>query len=364
MLRLKERTSSPKIAAPRSVPGRRSQQLPRILVRIYVAAAVLIAGTALATCAFYYSASHPVTWSDALYMTLISATTVGYGEIIPLDTFGLRMLASLVAVLGFGTLTFLFTSFTVFFLESDIDYNLRRRRMEKQMRKLQGHYIVCGFGRVGRNVATELMNTNRHFIAIDPEEIRFEENKERFPGLLYLHGDASDDDHLAAANIEQAKGVFAVTGDDSRNLMIVITAKQLNPAVRVVARCQEVRNMQKMKKAGADAIVSPDFTGGMRIASAMIRPHVVGFLDEMLKSEKRLRVEEILVPANFPDTPLEKLGLRSPEYVLLAIREAHDWVFNPSENYIVSHGQTIITMSSPAGRHELEVLLAEMSDQD
>lgn len=342
------------------MPGRRSLQLPRILVRIYVAITVLLLGSALATAAFYYSASQPVSWADALYMTLITETTVGYHEAVPLDTFGTRMLASFVALLGFGTITFLFTSLTIFFLENDIDYSLRRRRMEKQVRKLQGHYIICGFGRVGRNVATELMNTNRHFVAIDPEESRFEENKERFPGLLYLHGDGSDDDHLAAANIEEAKGVFAVTGDDSRNLMIVITAKQLNPSLRVVARCQELRNTQKMKKAGADAIVLPDFTGGMRIASAMIRPHVVGFLDEMLKSEKRLRVEEVPVPVDFPETPLEKLRLRSPEYVLLAVREAHDWIFNPPKDYVLRHGQTLITMSSPAGRQELELSLLEL----
>ncbi len=343
---------------------RRSQHLPRILVRIYVAAAWLVVFIIAATCAFYYAASEEHTWSDALYMTLITITTVGYGESVRLDTLGLRLLAGFVAIVGFGTLTFLFTSLTVFFLENDIDYNLRRRRMEKQVRKLQGHYIVCGFGRVGRNVATELMNTNRHFVAVDPEEARFEDNKDRFPGLLYLHGDASDDDHLAAANIEEARGVFAVTGDDSRNLMIVITAKQLNPHVRVVARCQEVRNIQKMTKAGADAIVSPDFTGGMRIASAMIRPHVVTFLDEMLKSEKRLRVEEIPLPKDFPDTPLERIKLRSLEYVLLAVREAHDWVFNPPREYILQRGQTIIVMSSPAGRQELELLLAEIATGD
>lgn len=352
----------PKIEMPRSLPGRRSVQLPRILMRIYIAVAVMLAVIAASTVAFFHSAES-VSWSDAFYMTLITVTTVGYGEVVPLNTLGLRLLAGTVALVGFGAITFLFTSLAVFFLESDLDYTLRRRRMEKQMRKLQGHYIVCGFGRVGRNVATELMNTNRHFVAIDPEEARFEENKERFPGMLWLHGDASDDDHLAAANIDEARGVFAVTGDDSRNLMIVITAKQLNPNVRVVARCQEVRNMRKMQKAGADSIVSPDFTGGMRIASAMIRPHVVGFLDEMLKSDKRLRLEEVPVPDDFPDTPVQKLRLRSPEYVLLAVREAHDWVFNPPQDYLLRHGQTIITMASPAGRQELELLLADLCTQ-
>jgi len=355
------RRSAPKVVVPHSRSGRqRSQQLPRILVRIYIAMFAMLLVVIASTVAFFYSADS-VSWSDALFMTLITVTTVGYGEIVPLNTLGLRLLAGFVALIGFGAITFLFTSLTVFFLENDLDYTLRRRRMEKQARKLQGHYIVCGFGRVGRNVATELTNTNRHFIAIDPEEARFVDNAERFPGLLYLHGDASDDDRLIAANIDEAKGVFAVTGDDSRNLMITLTAKQLNPHVRVVARCQEVRNMGKLQKAGADSIVSPDFTGGMRIASAMIRPHVVGFLDEMLKSEKRLRVEEIAVPEEFPDTAIQELRLRSPEYVLLAVREAHDWVFNPPPDYVLRHGRTIITMTSPAGRQELELRLAEIA---
>ncbi|HEX5802736.1 MAG TPA: NAD-binding protein [Azospira sp.] len=361
MLKMRGQPRSSQTAAARRLPGRRSQQLPRILVRIYVAIAVLAFGMALATVAFHHFADGRASWSDALHMTLITVTTVGYGETIRLDSFGMRLLAGLVALLGFGTITFLFTSLSVFFLENDIDYTLRRRRMEKQMHKLQGHYIVCGFGRVGRNVASELISTNRHFVAIDTEEARFVEHQERFPGLLWLHGDASDDDHLLAANIAEAKGVFAVTGDDSRNLMIVITAKQINPAVRVVARCQEVRNAQKMTKAGADAIVSPDFTGGMRIASAMVRPQVVNFLDEMLKSENRLRVEEVAVPGGFPETRLAELGLRSPEYVLLAVREERDWVFNPPQDYLLRRGQVLIAMASPAGRHELELLLAELS---
>jgi voltage-gated potassium channel len=274
-------------------------------------------------------------WFDCFYMTFITVATIGFGEIIDMTSNQpARILTVVIGILGAGNLSMLFSVVTVALLETDLNGTLKRKRMEKQIRKLKGHYILCGFGRVGRNVAHELASTNRHFVAIDEDNLILQEHKEKNPGLLYLHGDASDDDTLLAADLENAKGVFAVTGDDSRNLMIVITAKQLKPEVRVVARCHETRNMEKMRKAGADAIVSPDFTGGMRIASAMIRPHVVSFLDEMLKSQNNLRVEEIPVPAGFIPKPIASLRLRSTNYVLLAARERNGtWQFNPDKDF-------------------------------
>lgn len=334
--------------------GRRTSQLPRILLRIYFAAGFLVGLMAIGTAGFYYAGGDNASFSDAFYMTIITVTTVGYGEIVQIDGFAERLFAGLIALAGFGAVTFLFTSLTVFFLESDLDYTLRRRRMEKQIRKLHGHYIICGFGRVGRNVANELTTTHRHYVAIDADEAAMEAQRERLPGLVYLGGDASDDDLLISAGIMDAQGVFAVTGDDSRNLMIVFTAKQLNPNIRIVARCHEVRNAEKLRKAGADSVISPDFTGGMRIASSMIRPHVVSFLDEMLRSELKLRLEEIRVPDNFEPRALDTLRLRSPNYVLLAVRKDGEVVFNPTKEFMLAPGQLVIAMASPLGRQELE----------
>lgn len=335
----------------------RPSQLPRILARIYAAVGVLVLMLLVGTTGLMLSAEPTPSLSDAFYMTIITITTVGYGEIVPADTFAERLFVGLLAIGGFGTITFLFTSLSVFFLETDLDYTLRRRRMEKQIKKLHHHYIVCGLGRVGRNVAQELLDTHRQFVAIDVDESQLASQRERMPGLLYLHGDASEDESLLAADIEDARGVFAVTGDDSRNLMISLTAKQLNPQLRVVARCHETRNIPKLRKAGADSVISPDFTGGMRIASAMIRPHVVTFLEEMLRTEHRLRLEEVPVPGEFEPKSLSALGMGGRDYLLLAVRFRGDWEFNPPADYEIRPGHVLVVMATPEGRHQSERLL-------
>lgn len=328
---------------------------------LYIALGGLVAVHILGTVGYMLLTEGKYSWFDAFYMTFITVATIGYGEIIDMSSNQpARIFTVVIGILGAGNLSMLFSVVTVALLETDLNGNLRRKRMEKTIKKLKGHYVLCGFGRVGRNIAHELEATHRHFVALDEDRQKLDEYKEKNPGLLYLHGDASDDDVLLAAGLEEAKGVFAVTGDDSRNLMIVITAKQLKPEVRVVARCHETRNIEKMKKAGADAIVSPDFTGGMRIASAMIRPHVVSFLDEMLKSEKNLRVEEIPVPAGFIPKVLDTLELRSPHYVFLAVRERNgNWAFNPPGDFLVKPGHVLIAMASPAGRQEIETRLID-----
>ena len=317
--------------------------------------AVMVVGSA----GFWIVSDYKASVLDAVYMTFITVATIGFGETIDLThSPGGRVFLMIIATIGIATVTYATSKLTAFIVEGDLNEALRRRRMQDRIDKLDRHYIVCGIGRVGTNVAHELEVTDRAYVAIEDAPGAIDTFGEKYPKALVLHGDSSDDEMLQRAGIARAAGLFAVTGDDSKNLLITLSAKQLNPDLRVVARCHEVRNMDKIKRVGADAIVSPDFTGGMRIASSMVRPGVVNFLDEMLRSDNRLRVEEIDIPAGFGERPLGDLVKASRDYILLAARNKDQWQFNPQPEFIVAPGTTLVVMVNPEGRGLLEKLVA------
>ena len=225
--------------------------------------------------------------------------------------------------------------------------------MKKEIAQLSGHYIVCGIGRVGSNVTNELVKTRRNYVVIEQNRAVLDSWLEHHPHTLYLHDDAADDEALRQAGLAAAAGVFAVTGDDSHNLMISLSVKLLNPKARVVARLHDIRNADKARRAGADEIVSPDFTGGMRIASAMVRPHAVNLMDQMLRTDDDLRVEEVIVPPDYPATTIAELVPKSRDYLLMATHENGKWVFNPPEDHLVKGGTALVVMASPGGRDKL-----------
>jgi voltage-gated potassium channel len=327
-------------------------------ISIAWSAVVLVAVQVVGTVGYKVIGGTQATWIDAFYMTFITVATIGYGETIDLSTHpGGRLFTVAIAFFGIGAMTYMFSVVTAWILESDLNQTLRRRRMEKDINRLEGHYIVCGIGRVGGNVATELIKTSRDFVVVEDALPALEAWLENHPDTLHIHGDGSDDDVLKRAGIDHCAGVFAVTGDDSKNIVIALSAKQLNPLLRVVARVHDIRNADKARRAGADEIVSPDFTGGMRIASAMIRPHVVNFMDQMLRRDDGLRVEEVRVPDQFKARPLGSLNLRSRDYVLLATHEAGHWVFNPDDSHELRPGHALIFMATPEGREQVEKML-------
>lgn len=307
------------------------------------------------TLGYKYIGGASATWVDSFYMTFITVATIGYGETVDLSQHPMgRLFTVLIAVVGIGTMTYLFSTVVALLVESDLNFQLRKKRMEKQIARMSGHYIVCGIGRVGSNVAGELIKTGRSHVVIETDRAVLDSWLEEHPASLHLHGDAASDDALRYAGVATAASVFAVTGDDSHNLVVALSVKLLNPKARVVARIHDIRNAAKARRAGADEVVSPDFTGGMRIASAMVRPHAVNFMDQMLHSDGNLRVEELIVPAHLGATPLSELVPRSREYMLMAVHEHGRWTFNPPEAHLVQPGTALVLMASPEGRAHLE----------
>ena len=257
---------------------------------LYGAGLMLLVHT-VGTLGYMYIGHPTATWIDSFYMTFITVATIGFGEIVDLSHHPMgRLFTVFIAVFGIGIMSYVFSTVVALLLESGLNTALRKKRMQKEIARLTGHYIVCGIGRVGSNVANELLKTKRKLVVIEIDRAALDHWLENHPDTPHLHADAADDEALMKAGLQHAAGVFAVTGDDSHNLVVSLSVKLLNPKARVVARLHDIRNTSKARRAGADEVVSPDFTGGMRIASAMVRPHVVSFMDQMLRSDDGLRV--------------------------------------------------------------------------
>jgi voltage-gated potassium channel len=318
-------------------------------------AGVLIIGTI----GYWFIGQRQYSLVDCFYMTFITIATIGYGEIIDMANNPVgRIFTVFVATSGIGVATYILTNLTAFMVEGEMTETFRRKKMEKTIKTLRRHYIVCGIQGVGFHVLNELSETKRPHVIVDVDRERIDKALETFHEELFIQGDATDSDTLLASGIKEAAGLFAVTGDDNMNLVISLTAKQLNPQIKVVARCRDLKNVEKMKKAGADAVVSPTFIGGLRMASEMVRSTAVSFLDTMLRDkEKNLRVEEMTVSESFAGKPISALNLRDyPNVLLLAVKTEGDWIYNPSADYMMKLWDTLIFMTTPEERERLETI--------
>lgn len=238
-------------------------------------------------------------WLEALYMTVITLSTVGYGEVRPLSDTGRAFTIGLI-LLGVGTAAYLFTTLAEYIVSGELEGTLQRRRWMAQLRSLHQHYLICGFGRMGAQVAMELSALGMPFVVL---ERRLEEVEQaRRAGYLVVAGDPTEEEVLQAAQISKARGLVAVLDTDADNLFLVLTARSLNPDLFIVAQALSEATETKLYKAGADRVVTPFVMAGHRITSLLIRPYVVTFLDAALRSESlELWLEEVRVA---PDSPL------------------------------------------------------------
>ncbi|MEO6776007.1 MAG: potassium channel protein [Kofleriaceae bacterium] len=292
---------------------------------------------------------------DCIYMTVITVTTVGYGELLKgMDTVEYARGFTIVLLLfGTGTIVFFASTITAFIIEGDLKNALFANKLKKRMKTMKDHVIVCGAGSTGRNVIEELIATGIPVFAIDTRESELRDIAERHPkaNFTYLAGDATDDDIIGQTNLPEARGLVAALSSDKDNLYLTVSARQTNPGARIIARCAEVSHVEKIKRAGADAVVSPNFIGGMRMVSELLRPAVVAFLDDMLRDRRVYRIAEVRLGARTAELGTTLRDARVRErfgMTVLAMRagDSAEWTYNPDASEKLSAGMTLVVLGS------------------
>lgn len=291
----------------------------------------------------FYFLGNDWTILDALYMTVISITTTGFKEVRPLSEIG-KIFTIVIIILGVGTIAYSGGRGVQLLIETQL---FGRRRMNKKVGELKNHYIVCGFGRMGKYICEELKQSKVPFVVIEQEEAKIETLKEL--DYLFIQGNATIDETLVKAGIERAKGLVAVLTNDAENVFASLSAKVLNPKVFVVARAVQEETESKLKKAGANRVVKPYEIGGTRMANLLLRPGVVEFIDVVaLGKGFDLTLEEIAV--NSKSTLIGKTLAESPvrkdlNIIIVAIfRKDGKFIYNPQSSATIQDGDRLIAI--------------------
>ena len=339
-------------------------ELKRLQRRVAFAALMLTGVFVVGVLGYHVIGGPEYGWLDAIYMTTVVLTTTGLREVVPTTTTAGAIFTTLLLLFGATAAVYTLSMITAFVVEGDMTKGFRRRRMQKRIDAMQGHFIVCGAGQTGTSVLRELTNTERECVAIEHSHEHIAELSHVFPALAVLHGDCSDDETLTRAGVQRASGIVVCTDDDKNALVTTVLARQLNPAIRVVARATNDKAASRLRQAGADGVVSPAQIGGMRLASELIRPSVVGFLDQMLRdTNKNLRLEDVPVTIGSPLAGQDVASLKLHEYgtglLLLALRTGEgEYLFNPPAATRVQPGSFLIAMGDPLSVQHLREVAA------
>jgi len=294
-------------------------------------------------------------WFDGFYMVITTISTIGYGEVHPLSHVG-RVFNTFIIIAGVGLVLLFFGAATQALLEFELQSVFGRRRMDREISRLSEHFIICGAGRVGRSVARELARKPLPFVIVDSSQEKVARYADQ--GWLTLVGDATQAHVLRELHIEKARGLVAATTTDATNIYIILTARSLNPKLKIIARASEEEAEKHLLTAGADRIVSPYNFAGYRIAQTFMRPHVVDFFDTAMSKEKPLEIEEVQVQpgSRFAGKTIEGSRIRQEMGVIvLAIKgEDSHMRFNPAPDEVIRAGDHLIAMGEPSGLRRLE----------
>jgi len=287
-------------------------------------------------------------WSfvDSLYTTIITLSTVGYGDFYPQTESG-RVFTIVLVIFGVGTMLYTVGLLTETMVEGRLRMILGRGKLEKMISKMNNHYIICGCGRIGHLIGKELAAEKVPFIVIDndPETIQKAEDRD----FIYYKGDATEDKTLLGSGIKRAKGIVCALPTDALNLYVILTAKELNPKIFILSRSEEEASEHRLIRAGADRVMSPYTLGGMRMAMAILRPAMLDFIEITTRRQSlELRMEELPVgdSSSIVGKSLEQSEIRQ-KYGLIIVavkKDSGKMIFNPLANYIIEKGDRMIAM--------------------
>ena len=335
------------------------------LVRTLRAAGLVFAVFVIGTFAYWFASGDQYSLLDCAYMTVITLTTVGYTEVIPVQKSpGLQAFTIVLIVTGMGSVLYFVSSLTAFIVDGELRNFIQMRRMKKRIDELEDHFIVAGIGNTGEYVLDEVQHSRRECLVIDSNRQRLEDVRDEhemdFP---YILGDATDDSVLKDAGVERANSLICSLGNDRDNLFVTISARSLNPNIRIVTRGYQPESEQKFKMAGATSVIYTNVLGGLRMAAEAIRPQVTTFLDLMMQDHGHYRrVEEIDIPHESPlvGTEIRNAGIRThTDALIIAVYEESndEYIFNPGPTYELTGDTKLIVLTLIEDVERLESLI-------
>lgn len=331
--------------------------LDRPLVPRPIALAVAALAGWIAVATFGYVALEGWRIFDALYMTVTTVTTVGGGEPRPLDAAGKWWTIAVVGV-GFSILTYTVIALVGYVVEGHLGANVDARRMRRRVARMTEHFVLCGYGRVGREIATEFAQERIDFVVVDSNEDSL--RRAAAEGLTVMHGDAANVETLKAARIDRARGLITAVDNDADNIYVTLSARVLRPDLFIVARANAVDAEPKLRLAGANRVVSPYTIGGRRLASLAMRPIAVEFVDTVLSAANgQLLLEDVAIAAGsgWIGKTLGALVPEPGEAIVLALKRHGTMIFRPALAMTLAAGDELVAAGPPAAIRELELRL-------
>lgn len=288
---------------------------------------------------------------EAIYMTTIAVTTAGFEEVRPLSNAG-RVFTIVLLIFSWGSFAFALTRITQYIVSGEINRFFKFRRLMNEIDKLNGHVIICGYGRNGQQAAQTLRNHAHSFVIIEKNYELLEENLAEHPGLLYIHGDGTDDEVLKRAGIDRAKALISALPTDADNVFIVLSARSLNPTIQIISRASQSHSTAKLRKAGADNVIMPDRIGGTHMATLVSKPDVIEFIEYLSGEEGESINMESVAYHKLPDEIKDKtlsdiMQWKKTGVNCIGIKDIDGrFTINPPEDTIIREGMKVIVLGT------------------